>query len=212
MCESFSVKDLHTSELFLPSFLNLNYFLQINTWQALLFLYMSSYYRRRNGYDRSRTCVSRVKSPVHSRFATYPDVSYRTRTCIGGLEVPCPFLWTNETQRPSGSNRYSRIQSPECSPLHQAASAQMDSNHPGWFCRSLWPPDPAHEDGQCSSWTNSCGFSVRRYYRVSLLSFFVGLLRRLKNRTRKIAWLKVMVPLAGIAVCVPQPGGLDSNQ
>ena len=44
-----------------------------------------------NGYDRSRTCVSRVKSPVHSRFATYPDVSYRARTCIGGLEIPCPF-------------------------------------------------------------------------------------------------------------------------
>ena len=165
-----------------------------------------------NGYDRSRTCVSRVKSPVHSRFATYPDVSYRIRTCIGGLEVPCPFLWTNETQRPSDLNRYSRIQSPACSPLHQTASAQMDSNHPGWFCRPLWSPDPAHKDGQCSSWTNSCGFSVRRCYRVSLLSFFAGLLRRFKNRTQKIAWLKVMVPLAGIAVCVPQPGGLDSNQ
>ena len=28
---------------------------------------------KKDGYDRSRTCVSRVKSPVHSRFATYPD-------------------------------------------------------------------------------------------------------------------------------------------
>ena len=51
---------------------------------------------------------------MHSRFATYPDVSYRTRTCIGGLEVPCPFHWTNETQRPSESNRYCRSQNPAC--------------------------------------------------------------------------------------------------
>ena len=80
-------------------------------------------YRNRWVWQESKnyalhSCVSRVKSPVHSRFATYPDVSYRTRTCIGGLEVPCPFHWTNETQRPSDLNRYSRIQSPACSPLH----------------------------------------------------------------------------------------------
>ena len=40
----------------------------------------------------SHSCVSRVKSPVHSRFATYPDVSCRIWTHIRGLEVPCPFL------------------------------------------------------------------------------------------------------------------------
>lgn len=28
-----------------------------------------------SGYDRGRTCVSRVKSPVHNRFATYPYYS-----------------------------------------------------------------------------------------------------------------------------------------
>ena len=55
---------------------------------------MSPSSRRKNGYDRmsknyaSHSCVSRVKSPVHSRFATYPDVSYRTRTCIGGQKSP----------------------------------------------------------------------------------------------------------------------------
>ena len=32
---------------------------------------------KKDGYNRSRTCVSRVKSLVHSRFATYPDISYR---------------------------------------------------------------------------------------------------------------------------------------
>ena len=167
---------------------------------------------KKDGYDRSRTCVSRVKSPVHSRFATYPDASYRTRTCIGGLEVPCPVLLDEWDAAVIGFEPIAQDPKSWVMPLHQTASAQMDSNHPGWFCRPLWSPDPAHEDGQCSSWTNSCGFSVRRYYRVSLLSFFAGLLRRFKNRTRKIAWLKVMVPLAGIAVCVPQPGGLDSNQ
>ena len=47
------------------------------------FLFMSPGSRRKNGYDRmsknyaSHSCVSRVKSPVHSRFATYPDVSCR---------------------------------------------------------------------------------------------------------------------------------------
>ena len=45
-----------------------------------------------NGHDRTRTCISRVKSPLHNRFATYPDVSYRIRTRIGGLEVLCPLL------------------------------------------------------------------------------------------------------------------------
>ena len=47
------------------------------------FLFMSPGSRRKNGYDRSRTCVSRVKSPVHSRFATYPDVSCRAHDVRG---------------------------------------------------------------------------------------------------------------------------------
>ena len=49
----------------------------------------------------SHSCVSRVKSPVHSRFATYPDVSYRTRTCIGGLDQKSPVL-SIERMRRSG--------------------------------------------------------------------------------------------------------------
>ena len=72
----------------------------------------------------------------------------------------------------------------------QTASAQMDSNHPGWFCRPLWPPDPAHEDGQCSSWTNSCGFSVRRYYRVSLLSFFCRITPTIEKQDTKNSMIK----------------------
>ena len=92
-----------------------------------------------------RTCLERIKSPSHDRFATCPYVSYRTRTCIGGLEILCPFHWTNETKRPSESNRYLRIQGPACCPLHQPASAQMDLNHPKWFCRPFLPPGPAHK-------------------------------------------------------------------
>ena len=41
-------------------------------------------------------------------------------------EVLCPFLWTNETQRPSDLNRYSRIQSPACSNSSEADVLHTD--------------------------------------------------------------------------------------
>ena len=105
-------------------------------------------------------------------------------------EVPCPVLLDEWDAAAIGFEPISQDSKSWVMPLHQTASAQMDSNHPGWFCRPLWPPDPAHEDGQCSSWTNSCGFSVRRYYRVSLLSFFCRITPTIEKQDTKNSMIK----------------------
>ena len=38
-----------------------------------------------------RFCVLRFKRPMHYRYTTIPEASYRIRTRIGGLEILCPF-------------------------------------------------------------------------------------------------------------------------
>ena len=146
---------------------------------------------KKDGYDRSRTCVSRVKSPVHSRFATYPDVSYRARTCIGGLEIPCPFHWTNETQRPSDLNRYSRIQSPACS-----NSSEADVLHTDRKCTDGF--EPSRMVLQTTLTTRSCArrwtvFELNELLRIfspplppsQLTVLFCRITPTIENRTRK---------------------------
>ena len=166
----------------------------------------------------SHSCVSRVKSPVHSRFATYPDVSCRIWTRIRGLGIPCPVLLDEWDVAAIGLEPI--FQDPKSCVLqqqrswcithrpqvhrwirtipdgfadhsdHQILRTKMDSVRA--------PRTPADFQSAATTESAYCPFC-----RITPTS---------ENRTRKIAWLKVMVPLAGIAVCVPQPGGLDSNQ
>ena len=126
-------------------------------------------------------------------------------------EVPCPFHWTNETQRPSDLNRYSRIQSPAWCHYTRPQVHRWIRTIPDGFAD--------HSDHQILR-TKMDSVRVERTpadfqsaaTTESAYCLFCQITPTIKNRTRKIAWLKVMVPLAGIAVCVPQPGGLDSNQ
>ena len=74
----------------------------------------------------SHSCVSRVKSPVHSRFATYPDVSYRAhdvRVDVGSA--------------PTGVERRHRT----CGlPVNGRTLCQLSYEPIYFFCRALKLP------------------------------------------------------------------------